>query len=71
VCTGSRQSAGCAPPDPTPRAVTRDCRPRHPRKDDGNPLPRARQLGAPDATPEDGYLGMALRRFNVKLYGKA
>ena len=63
----------------TPRAITRDCRPRHKKhEDEVGPPSESRhadshrntnQLGARGATPVEGYLGMALRRFNVQLFG--
>lgn len=53
------------------RALTRDCRARHKREDMNDTVshPPRNQLGALGATWEEGYLGLALRRFNVKLFG--
>ena len=56
------------------RAMTRNCRPRHERRDERGPSSTARRAAAvalptPLSTPEEAALGAALVRLDVRLYG--
>lgn len=56
------------------RALTRNCRPRHERRDERGPSSTARRAAAialptPLSTPEEAALGAALVRLDVRLYG--